>query len=321
MLTDLKYLVATTSRKEFTEELSHIHIHAGRGYAFNGLMSASTNVDVGLTVRPHASSFIKAITACDDKEAIALHITDAGRLGIRSGKFKAFVQCLDPYKEGIDIPKPQGQIVEVTDELLASIKELAPFMSIDASRPWAQGLRLVGNSIYATNNIILVQRWHGANFPYEIVIPADFVKAVIKVNEKPTRAQVTDSSLSFWFSNDRWLRTQLVVDGWPTNLDKIFRESEYAKPLPDGFFPALEKLRPFMSERGQVYIFPDKLATSQTEGDGASVDIETGITALFHLEQLQLLQSVMHRIDLSSYPSPSPFFGNKLRGVIVGLRQ
>src|SRR5262245_24928338 len=118
MLPDFKYLTAAIARKDFVEELCHFHIHGGRAWAFDGTVSMSTKVDVDLTVRPHASSFIRAIEACEDEGAIAMHITDGGRLSIRSGKFRAFVQCLDPYKEGVTIPKPEGEFVDVTDELL-----------------------------------------------------------------------------------------------------------------------------------------------------------------------------------------------------------
>lgn len=320
MLTDFKFLTAAVARKDFVEELCHFHIHGGRAWAFDGMMSMSTKVDVGLTVRPHASSFIKAIEACGEKSEIAMHLTDAGRLSVNAGKFRAFVNCLDVNQDAV-IPKPEGEEVELTDELLASLTELAPFMSIDASRPWAQGLRIFGGSTYATNNIILVQRWHGSEFPYEVIVPSDFVKAVIKINQKPISAQVTHSSLTFHYPDERWIRTQLVVGKWPENLENIFKDTPVAKPLPEEFFPALDQLKPFMDDSGRVYIYPDRVATAQTDGEGAAVAIETEIDgALFHLEQLRLLQTVMKRIDLAAYPAPCPWYGQKMRGMIVGQR-
>ena len=167
-----------------------------------------------------------------------------------------------------------------------------------------------------------MQRWHGSNFPFEIIIPSDFVKALIKIGEKPISAQVTPNALTFHFENDRWLRTQLVVGQWPENLENVFRDSP-GSSLPDGFFEALDRLKPFIDERGRVFIFPDRLATSDMEGEGASVDLETGLDGvLFHLEQLALLQPIIDRIDLAAYPAPCPFFrGNNLRGVIVGQRK
>lgn len=325
MLSDLKFLTAAVARKDFVEELCHFVIHDGWARSFDGIMSMQTSFDnMNLSVRPHAREFIKAIAACDEeKNTIGMHVTPTGRLSVQSGKFKAFVPCLDPTKEAAPIPKPEGLEFEVSEKLLKAITDLAPFMSIDASRPWSQGIRLAGDSAYATNNIVLVQRFSGTVFPFEIIVPAEFVKTIAKIDQKPVIAQVSESSLSFFYANKRWIRTQLVVGQWPENLENVFKNSATAKPLPDDFFTALDALKPFMDDRGRVYIYPDRLATSNVPDEGASVDVDTGISGgqLFHLEYLRMLQPMITKADFEQYPAPCPWFGEELRGMIVGQRQ
>lgn len=323
MLSDLKFIVRAVARKDFAEELCHLVIKDNKAYAYDGLLSMSTTIGVSLHVRPHAKTLVKAIEACDDEAAIALHVTPAGKLAVKSGKFKAFVNCLDnnaPFTQ----PLPQGEDVAITDELLDSIKELAPFMAIDASRPWAMGLRIVGNSTYATNNIILVERYHGSAFPKEVILPADCVKELININEKPVRVQVSDESITFWFSEDRWLRSQLIVGQWPENMGEVFdraMQGHDAQPLPEDFFTALDTLKPFLDDRGRIFIYPDRVATSNEEGTGASVEVQMRDgEQIFHRDQLRLLEGICTKIDLTMYPAPCAWFGNKLRGVLLGLR-
>ena len=322
MLSDLKFLTAAVARKDFVEELCHVHIHKQHSWSYDGVMSIHTKLNVTQTIRPHAVSFIKAVSACDEeKNEIQIHPTKAGRLAIQAGKFKAFIPCIDNDKPGLLIPKPEGPDVPITPELFDSIKKFAPLMSLDASRPWAQGLRIVGNHTYVTNNIILAEYSHGSQFPLEIIIPAEFVKTVLKIDQIPIKAQATEHCLTFHYPEERWIRTQLVAGGWPANLDKIFR-TEPGTRLSEDFFPALERLKPFMDDRGRVFIFNDRIATTNVEEEGASVDIEeTNLTGvLFHLEQLQLLHPIMTTINLASYPAPSAWYGENIRGVIVGLK-
>lgn len=344
-LSDLKFLTTAVAKKDFVEELCHFHLkkHAYQteegklmcmGYAFDGMMSAGSPLDdVNVDVHPHASTFIKAVEACGDDEDIKSEttLTPAGKLRVKAGKFRAFVKCLPPEKNQYDVPMPQGEDVIITEEILDSFKVLEPLMGIDASRPWAMGVMLYGKTTCATNNIIIGEYYHGGDFPFKIIVPADFVKAVVKINKVPIRAQATKTSLTFHFENGKWLRTQLVVGEFP-DVSGILHEyptdEETKIVVNSDFFPSLERLRPFLDDYGRVYIYPDRLATSTTDEDGATIENETGIksVALFHLEQLKLLESVSLVFDFSPYPAPCPWFGRhenqgkKVRGIIMGQR-
>lgn len=316
----LKFVIGAVARKDFVEELCHVEIAGNRAIAFDGLLSMSTPIDIGLNVRPHARSLLKALQACKDDTVIGLHVTPAGKLSIRSGNFKALVQCLE--KDNVlEQPRPEGQRFEVPAELLTSIRTLAPLMSVDASRPWARGLLVCGNSTFATNNIVLAEYWHGANFPGQVIIPADAVTELLRINQPPTHAQITDNSASFHFDGDRWLRTQLVEGEWPIDrISELFNLPHAAVDVPQGFFAEVARLKPFVDDGAGVRIYPDHVTTTANADDvGARIDFDTpGGAGHFNINQLLSLSGIATKIDFSSHPRPCYWQGGRARGVIIG---
>ncbi|QFR59683.1 hypothetical protein P6F33_gp82 [Pseudomonas phage Quinobequin-P09] len=41
---------------------------------------------------------------------------------------------------------------------------------------------------------------------------------------------------------------------------------------------------------------------------------------VYQIEMLKLLKDVAQKIDFSAYPNPCLFYGDRLRGAIVGMR-
>lgn len=315
----LKYVIGAVARKDLVENLCHLLIRDGHAVAYDGLLSMSTPIDIDLHAKPHAKTMLKAIQACDDEQAIALHMTPANRLAVRSGPFRAYVPCLDNECD-MNQPMPEGEHVEITPRLMDSIRALSPIMGIDASRPWAQGLRLCGNSTFATNNILLAEYWHGSNFPHEIIVPADAVAELLRINKHPTHAQVTHNSVTFFFEGERWLRTQLVEGDWPVaQVQQLLDMGGTPVALPQGFFDALRKLKPFVDDGDGVRIYADRMTTTNEEQSGAAVELSSSAEmAHFNINQLLLLENIAGRIDLTQHPKACYWQGNMVRGVIIG---
>lgn len=319
MLSDLKFISGAVARKDYVEELCHFVIAGGRAGSHDGLLSMSTPIALELDVTPHARTMIKAVQACDDESAIALHVTAAGRLAIRSGSFRAYIGCL-PNDTRVEQPQPEGDFMEVAPSLLDAIRTLAPFMSVDASRPWAQGIYIRENSAFATNNIILAEYWHGSAFPHDVIIPADAVTELLRVKQTPVAVQVSPSSATFHFEGERWIRTQLLDGTWPIEqLNAILGQGGSPLALTEEFFSALAKIRPFVDEHAGVRLYPDKVATTVEEQTGAVVEVAiAGGHGHFNINQLLLLQDIAHAVDWSTHPRPCYWQGKRMRGVIIG---
>lgn len=323
MLDALRFVASAVARKDYVPALTHYKIVNGRVTGFNGILALSSDIDVDLEVMPHAAKFLAAIKACPD--TIALNVTPAGKLAVKSGKFKSFVECL-PTDTAATFVEPEGDDIDLGPSFIEGIKLLQPAMGIDASRPWAMGIKLRGRSMFATNNIMLAEYYHGTSIPVDMVIPDLAIKELVRIGETPTRIQVAKSSISFWFGEKRWLRTNLLEGGsWPTDkLEQILSMSNGEQmPFPDDFATNLETIKPFLGEHDTVFLSPTAMMTSQYDGEGTTIETPMPqITEMqaYHHKQLILLAELAKTIDWTGYPRPCMFQGHMLRGAIVGQR-
>lgn len=328
MLEALKFVAGSVARKDYVPELTHFKIRGGWVQAFNGTISAASRIDMDIDVMPWAVEMINAVKACD--ETMAMSITPTGRLAIKSGKFKVFVNCLDMNDAALQtFPTPEGDIIPVTSGFMTMLRTLQPFMADDASRPWAMGIMFEENSAFATNNVMLAQYWHGFPFKHRVTIPAEAVNEIVKQKAEPTAVQATDNSLTIWFGNDRWIRTQLLEDQFPEQIYKVIDapgEPFVAMDTFPGFFAALDTLKPFVDgDLPRVYFHDGALSTAgehQGEEVGATVEVPNiSGGRCYNWKHLNLLRNIVAAVDFSGYPAPSRFVGTdrRLRGVFVGI--
>lgn len=313
MLEALKFVQGAVAKKEFFPALSHFRIAGGSIKGYNGSMALCSPIALDLEATPKAIPFIKAIQTCRD--TVQLNLTPTGRLSVKSGSFKAFVECTeDPFPE----IEPEGETIHLDGKLLEALKVLSPFIAEDASRPWARGILFRGPSAYATNNVTLIEYWLGYHFPVEVNIPKPAVQELLRIGEEPAKVQVSEKGVTFHYDSGRWLRTQIYSTEWP-DLSKVLDKESSPKPLPKSFYPSLLDVAPFVDEMGRVHLLGNRLATSPDDGIGASVEIALSANGVYNIRQLQLLEGVASAIDLSMYPKPCLFFGERVRGAMVGM--
>jgi len=317
MLKSLKFVQGSVAKKDFVPSLSHFRIENGTVRGYNGMLALCSPIPFDITCAPKAEPLVKAISNC--VETVQLAMTQAGRLSIRSGKFKAFVDCVDGDTPHV---QPEGEHVVIEGAaLLQAFKTVAPFIGDDASRPWSNGVLLLGQSAFATNNITLVEYWTGITVPRPLNIPRAAVREMLRINEVPESAQLTDVSITFHYSGGRWLRTQLFETQWP-DLSKVLNKESNPQPVDARLFEALTNLKPFTDKMGRIlFRGAGKIATHDDETEGAGYELEGfDHTGVYQIDMLGLLQGNVKTIDWSLYPAPCMFFGDKLRGAIVGMR-
>lgn len=315
MLDSFRFVVGAVAKKDFVPVLQHFRIEGGTIRGYNGAMGLCCPIDLNLNVCPKALPLIKAVQTC--KDTIAIHQTASGRLSIKSGGFKALIDCID---ESFPEMTPEGTIVKLKGELLAVLKKLTPFIAEDASRPWARGILLKEQSAFATNNVCLVEYWLGYDFPVAINIPKTAVTELLRIGEEPTKLQWSENNVTFHFAGDRWLRTQTYSTEWP-DLAPILNAPAVLTSFPDEFWPALEALIPFADENGRVYFKQNAIATGATDDAMAAHEV-LGVAEgpCFNIKQLRLLQDVADLVSFETFPKPCAFSGDRLRGAIVGMR-
>lgn len=316
MLDALRFVQGAIAVKNFEPILSHVAIANGKIKSYNGTISLCSPIDTTMTVTPQAAPFIKAIRKCRGQVSMAM--SPSGRLAVRSGSFKAFIETLDDVFPGTD---PEGDMLPVEGSLLQPIETCSSFIAADASRPWARGILFRGNSCYATNNICLVERWLGTPFPVEVNVPIDAITELLRIDENPMFIQVSDKSLTFHFSGGRWLKTRLYDLTWP-DVNTILDVENEAAPWHDGFFDALQNILPFVDPFDKVHIQGNILRTHLEDEVGALETLEGAAfkSSCFNIRQLLKLEDTSYLIDLNLYPKPCIFYGEMLRGAIIGIR-
>lgn len=317
MLAELKFVQGAVAKKDYLPALTHFCIENGTVRGYNGTLALCSPIPFDISCKPKAVPLVQAIRNCT--ETVVLSITPAGRLAVRSGSFKAFVECVEGETNHVE---PEGERIAIDGKaLLAAVKAVSEFMGDDASRPWSNGVLLKGQSAFATNNVVVVEYWTGVDFPIVVNIPRAAVREVLRIDEPPEYAQFSENSFSLHYSNKRWIRTQLLNTDWP-DLSRILDVPSTQVPVNPQLFAGLEVVKPFTDKMGRVTFHQGALRTSLTDGEGATYDVE-GLTCegSYNVEMLASLAGFAHTIDFSSYPKPVLFMGDRLRGAIIGMRQ
>lgn len=329
MLNSLKFVKGSVARKDPIPSLTHFSIKEGVIRGFNGIICMGAPIALALNCQPKAIPFTKGIEIISElPDPPSFSMTAAGKLTVKSGKFKVHIECIDDEFPPID---PEGERVELQPGLIAAFKALAPMIAEDASRPWARGILLRDGSAFATNNVVIGQYWVGYKMPFDMNVPEECIREVLRVKSEPIAVSATERSITFYFTEDRWIKSQLLTTDWP-NVSPVLDRPSNAAPIPSDFFGILGRLAPYASESRKVFIRGNTLSTHVEEGLGAAMVVDDEAwnlegRGIYNLDLLRALDGLVASIDLSLYPQPALFFGPVtdagyplLRGAVVGMK-
>lgn len=317
VLDPLKFVYSAIDKKSAVIEMTHFLIENGHVRATNGVLSLGSPIELDLKCAPHAETALLAVRSC--KDVISLSLTDGGRLRVGSGRFRALVPCSDT--NGEYHPKPSGMEVDIDGEkLLAAFQRLEPFVAVDNLRPWANGILLRGQSAFATNNICLIEAWLGVDLPLTANIPLAAIKAVTSQNTHPSKVLMDERSITFMYDNGRWIKTQLYESEWPL-LERILNVSCTPREIPKDFFAGIDAITKF-TDNGRVYFRDGKMCSSPSDKEGATYEVE-GLPekGLYKAEAVKLLAGVATSADFDRYPETAIFYGENVRGAVIGMRE
>jgi DNA polymerase III sliding clamp (beta) subunit (PCNA family) len=329
MLKELKFVQGAVAKKDFMPAMTHFAItvddKGGFVRAYNGVLALGSPLAFDIPCTPKASQLVPAIANAPG--TITLSMTDAKRLRVAGEKgYRRFVDCVEETSAHAE---PEGERVEFDGQVVLNVlKKVEPFIGNDASRAWSNGVLLSGSSAYATNNVTLIQCWltngeRPVTLPFVVNLPRAAVLEMLRLNEAPTHAQMTTNSMTFHYSGRRWLRTQLLETKWP-DMDRIFGDHtpSRAKPLDPALFDALERLESSGDKMGRVFVEGDRVFTKDDQQvERGSMDVPgLGMHGIYQISMLKLLQGTATHADLGTYPAPCIFYGDMLRGAIIGMR-
>lgn len=316
MLKQLQFVRGAVNKYKMDMALSHFVIRDGRVTGYNGILAISSPIPLALDCQPDAVTLIKAVGNC--KAAVELTMTPAGKLRLKSGAFKSFIKT---HPEPIAEVTPEGNMVPVRGPaLLDALRKLVPFVNQadDIQNGWSQGILFSGGSAFATNNYVLTECWVESMFPRDANVPLATVRELLRINEPPTHVSMGNGNMTFYFEDDRWLRTQLYGNEWPDVRDMLPKRSDSLKALPYDFWDGVEVCRDFKDERRRIYLDGDIMRTSRAEEEGASVECDGCGDGIYNVDHLWSLKEHIVAANLST--APGKFMGDKIRGIINPMR-
>lgn len=316
MLKELKFVQGAIAKKDLIPAMTHFAIENNTVRSFNGCIALCAPIPVDINCRPKAIPMVQAIDNCSN-DVITMSMTPAGRLRIQSGEFRVFIDCIDEETPHV---LPEGEYIDINGEdFLKAFKILLPFIGDDASRKWTNGILLRNHSAFATNNVCLVEYWLDSQVPFSINIPSAAIKEILRIKEVPINVQLSESNITFHYSDGRWIRTQLNTAQWP-DLNKILDQDCQPIPINPNLFSGIAAIKPFVDKLGRIFFEHGIIRTHLEENEGATYEIENfPFNGVYNIDMLELLNGVVNKIDFTTYPKPCLFFNNKLRGAIIGM--
>jgi hypothetical protein len=289
----------------------------------DGVVTLNASIDLDYETKVDAVRFARAVTSCALDEPIAIDLTKTGNLRIKQGAFRVIVPTA-----AIDFPwaEPEGERMPVAQNFLEQLRVLKPFIGIDATRPWSQGVLIHRGTMYATNNVVLVAGVVGHEWKdvENIVLPVRAVEELLRVNIPPKIMLVADNAITFMHSKTWWLKCQRIVQPWP-DVCAMFEAAKASKMkrIPEALYTGLTRLAPFTSGAEPIYIIDGKLSTSRVpDDDGASLEgFEDLSNVAFMSNHFKLALSEATHADfarcLTTKPAAATFLGPRIKGLLA----
>jgi hypothetical protein len=234
----------------------HCFIRREETIATDGLITVGHPIQTDLRAFPHSGKLLAALKRCDS--TVALTMLDENRMTVKSGKFKATLQCLPAGEFYADQADPA--IAQCTNDIRDGFAAIGHIPKEDAEKVSFGSILLNAGTMAATNGVVLLEYWHGNDFPPNVVLPIKTAKAVIGAGKNLSKFGFGGSSVTFYFEDGSWVRSALFADQWPA-YGPILDRGSNPWPTPPGFFDAVRALVPFLADNGAVFFNAGALAS------------------------------------------------------------
>ena len=303
-------------RDKGTVNETHVRIDTDWITAFNGTFAIGCKFNSPLQACPHIKLVLEALAKCKDEIGIAFD----GRLLIKSGKFKASIPCVDFNLIELSIPDPPQ--VDIDERLKIAFETANLLKTDDGQTIYSASFLINGQSLIASlSGQMIMEYWHGISLPQGPSVPKSFANIISKINKKPVKIGFSQWSMTIYFDDESWIRTQLFAEQWP-DIGHLFDIQTDLKPFPADFWNALVAVSPF----GEGMILADGKTLRSLGQNGASAEfqLESHLGSwTYPARQLALLQPWASVVDFhaqSAHGHCLIAMGKNARAIIAGVR-
>lgn len=310
--------VALAQHKDGTPQQTHCSIRNGRIVAFDGVIAAGHLIEDDLDASPHTLRLLDALSKCGENLSIAQ--LDSARLSIKSDRFKALVPCMDSQHLAATTLEPDAPCAVIDDRLKLAFAAVAPILSETAQRAMMAGALLQAGSVVGTNGALLVEYWHGIDLPPGLLVPKAALEAICKTPKKLTQFGFSQNSATFFFHDNSFIKSQLYSEAYP-DYARIFPANVNPWPLPEGFFDGIGKIRSLSDDNIVYFDSASMFVKDAQKNQSGSFDVEGLKSGLaFNMDYLAIVKEFFKQVDFETEHGKAVFFGDDVRGALMGVR-
>lgn len=301
---------AGTAQQQFCYLVNHWAV------ASNEVLLVATKIEEDLNACPHTLQLLDALGKCKDELSIVQLSPET--LAINSDKFKALIPCIS--SEELNLGAPDPLCAAITDVLKEAFAKVAPLAAEGAPNAVLACVLLQANTVVATTGFAMVEAWHGIDLPPGLMIPKASIQAVIKSQKVLTGFGYSQSSVTFYFEDESFIKSQLYAERFPNYEPIIGCEGEF-KTLPREFFTAVHAIESF-SENGVVYFEKGLMSAKEDSSAGTTFRINHLPEGMaFYSKKLIQIEKVIQKVSFDTESKKMFFVGDNLRGVLMGCTQ
>lgn len=291
----------------------------GMIYATDGRMTCGHPFPYDKTFCAGGAELDKLVSRMSGAISIELGEDD---VTVKAGRLRGKIKTIDPKDWPYETVNEERS--PVPPDLMKGLRLLRPFISDNATRPWALCVRAVNDTLYATNNVTAAAIPGIELDDIDVLIPnwaIDFVLA----REGVTHWSHDKAHVGFHWSNGAWMSTRLIDGtGFPETIEDVINKAGYAThKLTDDWKDAFNEITSLID--GQIVLREDKMV-GRSKSEAMDVEVEAFSVVPkdgesgWSVEYLSSVVACASHFNPDTYPAPSPFRGDGIIGVIIGRR-
>lgn len=310
----LNFVSVAGTKTEFPYQ-SHVVLNNKFAVACDGQLTAGHLITEELECCPHLGQLRAALAKTGNSLSIAE--LPSGQLSITGDKLAAKIPCVSfETLPSPELTKPDPICAVIDDRLKQAFATCGVTVSENGTRAFECGLLLEANICTGTDGKVLIQFWHGIDLPPALFVPKIFAAAVSKIKIPLVGFGWTEGrSITFHFENGAWIKTQLYEDKYP-NIAQFMDVPCSPEPVPENLFEAIETVAAFDNDESAT------LADGKVIADNAEYEVE-GLDGrcTYANEYAKRIAPFAKTIDLKTYDDRAFFFGDNVRGLMLGMKK
>lgn len=316
LLTAMRF-VSIAQRSTGAPEQTHCRLFNQFASGSNGIISVGHAIQEDIQVCPHTATLTDALENLPDS-SFALTLLENNRLAIRAEQFEAIVHCVSNSELPVVGPDAANYLC---DNRFTNALDIAGVLATEgAAKVINASIQIRNQSVLSSNGNVIIEAWHGISMPELLIAPKALCTAAKKAQDKTLyRFGLSPSSLTAWYSDGSWLKSQLYPSETELpNLLQFLNIPATPVPIDDGFFEMLKRLEPF-SEDGQILFTNDgarvvkqSMSTFATE---AKRYVPAGLS--FSIKSLLTVQPFAKKVHFNAAPGISLFYGDTVRAAVA----